>query len=223
MRSARPALLSDVPRVLRIGLVDDHRIVREGLRDLIDVEPDMRVVGESDNGRGAVELVRTMPMDVLVLDIGMPGQSGLDAIEMIHAKAPDLAVLTLTGFPMESYGVSMLRKGASGYLNKQCDPDDILEAIRQLAKGRKFIPGALAELLLPQDDGAARARHETLGSRELQILLKLARGDTSDRIGEALSLSASTISAYRVRIMEKMGLRTNSEVTYYALKHRLID
>jgi len=209
---------------IRIGIVDDHSIVRSGLRQYFEDQSDLQVMGEAASGRAAVEMVRTTALDVLIMDLSMPGQTGTDAITLIHARAPDLAILVLSGYPEAHYAVDLLRKGASGYLNKQCDPSEIVTAIRTVAQGRRYITPTVAELLVQQldrpDGGAA---HEQLSDRESQVFLRLAKGESVGEIAVAISLSVKTVSTYRTRIMEKMALSSNSDLTYYALKAKLID
>jgi DNA-binding NarL/FixJ family response regulator len=154
----------------------------------------------------------------------MPQQSGMDVLARIHAHAPDLGILILSGYPEEHYAVSLLRRGASGYLNKQCSPDDVLAAVRRIAGGNRYITPQVAELLASQlNRPDAAAAHEQLSARELQVLLRLARGEAVGDIAQALFLSAKTVSTYRTRILEKMALSTNSDLTYYALKNGLLD
>ena len=210
--------------MIKVGIVDDHAIVRSGLRQFFGEHVDLRVVGEAGSGREAIDLVRTTEMDVLVLDLAMPGQSGIDALAMIRAKAPDVGILVLSGYPEEHYAVSLIRQGASGYLNKECDPADIVDGIRTVALGKRYITAPVAELLAQQlGRNDAGPVHEQLSDREFQVFLKLARGHTAGDIAEALSLSVKTVSTYRTRLMEKMGLKSNSDLTYYALKNKLID
>ncbi|MEJ8858109.1 response regulator transcription factor [Variovorax robiniae] len=210
--------------MIKIGIVDDHAIVRNGLRDYFANHVDLRVVGEAASGREAIDLVRNNEIDVLVMDLLMPGQSGIDAIAMIRAKAPDVGILILSGYPEEHYAMNMIRQGASGYLNKDCDPAEIVKAIQVVAMGRRYITPAVAELLARQLDRKDNAPvHEHLSEREFQVFLKLAKGETIGAIGEALSLSVKTVSTYRTRLMEKMNLASNSDLTYYALKAQLID
>ncbi|MEJ8851392.1 response regulator transcription factor [Variovorax rhizosphaerae] len=210
--------------MIKIGIVDDHAIVRNGLRDYFANHVDLRVVGEAASGREAIDLVRNNEIDVLVMDLLMPGQSGIDAIAMIRAKAPDVGILILSGYPEEHYAMNMIRQGASGYLNKDCDPAEIVKAIQVVAMGRRYITPAVAELLARQLDRKDNAPvHEHLSEREFQVFLKLAKGETIGAIGEALSLSVKTVSTYRTRLMEKMNLTSNSDLTYYALKSQLID
>ncbi|WP_213953848.1 MULTISPECIES: response regulator transcription factor [unclassified Variovorax] len=210
--------------MIKIGIVDDHAIVRNGLRDYFANHVDLRVVGEAASGREAIDLVRNNEIDVLVMDLLMPGQSGIDAIAMIRAKAPEVGILILSGYPEEHYAMNMIRQGASGYLNKDCDPAEIVKAIHVVALGRRYITPAVADLLARQLDRKDNAPvHEHLSEREFQVFLKLAKGETIGAIGEALSLSVKTVSTYRTRLMEKMNLASNSDLTYYALKSQLID
>ena len=210
--------------MIKVGIVDDHAIVRSGLRQFFADQVDVRVVGEASSGRGAIDLVRNEEIDVLIMDLSMPGQSGIDALAMLRAKAPDMGILILSGYPEEHYAVQLIRQGASGYLNKDCDPLEIVDAVRTIALGKRHITPAVADLLAQQlgKKGTA-APHEDLSEREFQVFLKLAKGETASRIAEELSLSVKTVSTYRTRLMEKMGLSSNSDLTYYALKNKLID
>ena len=211
--------------MINIGIVDDHAIVRAGLKQFFSEQVDLRVVGEAASGREAIDLLRNTPdLDVLVLDVSMPGQSGIDALAMIRAKAPDVGVLILSGYPEEHYALNLIRQGASGYLNKECDPMQIVDAIRTISLGRRYLSPAVAELLAQQlDRKGGGLPHEQLSEREFQVFLKLAKGETAGDIAKALSLSVKTVSTYRTRLMEKMSLASNSDLTYYALKNKLID
>jgi DNA-binding NarL/FixJ family response regulator len=211
--------------IIRVAIVDDHAIVRTGLRQFFAEQVDLRVTGEASNGQEALELVRAGDLDVLVLDLSMPGQSGIDALAAIRARAPDMPVLILSGFPESHYATTMLRQGASGYLNKECDPEEIVTAIRTVARGRRYITGQVAELLADgmAGDKADKPAHESLSERELQVFLRLARGETVGHIAEGMFLSVKTVSTYRSRVLEKLKLGTNSELTYYALKNGLIQ
>lgn len=211
--------------MINVAIVDDHALVRTGLRQFLSEETDLRVLDEAASGREAIDLVRRQPdLDVLILDLSMPGQSGLDALAMIRAKAPDLAILILSGFPEEHYAMNLIRQGASGYLNKECDPAEIVRAIRTVAQGRRYITPSVAELLAEQlNRKESGPLHEQLSEREFQVFLRLAQGDTVGQIAEALSLSVKTVSTYRTRLMEKLALQSNSDLTYYALKNGLIS
>jgi len=211
--------------MIKVGIVDDHAIVRSGLRQFFADQVDLRVVGEAGSGSEAIDLVRNTEMDVLVMDLSMPGQSGIDVLAKLRAKSPDLGILILSGYPEEHYAVNLIRQGASGYLNKECDPMEIVNAIRTISLGRRYLTPAVAELLAQQlnrkDDSSEP--HEQLSEREFQVFLKLARGETAGDIAKTLSLSVKTVSTYRTRVMEKMNLSSNSDLTYYALKNKLID
>ena len=210
--------------MIRVGIVDDHAILRVGLRNFLAEQVDVRVVGEAANGREAIDLVHQQDIQVLVMDLAMPGRSGIDVLAQLRAKAPHMGILVLSGYPEEHYAISLIRQGASGYLNKECEPKEIAEAIRTISLGRRYLTPTVADLLAQQlnrkDDAPV---HEQLSEREFQVFLKLARGETAGDIAQALSLSVKTVSTYRTRLLEKMGLSTNSDLTYYALKNRLID
>jgi DNA-binding NarL/FixJ family response regulator len=210
--------------MIRVGIVDDHVIVRTGLRQFLSEQVDLRVTGEAANGREALDLVRKGEVDVLVMDLSMPDQSGVDALAAIKAREPDLPVLILSGFPETHYATTLLRQGASGYLNKECDPEEIATAIRTVYRGRKYITPAVAELLA---DGLGhnpdKLPHEQLSEREFQVFLRLAKGETIGHMADSMALSVKTVSTYRTRVMEKMKLASNSDLTYYALKNGLIQ
>ncbi|MBT9464075.1 response regulator transcription factor [Hydrogenophaga sp.] len=210
--------------MIRIGIVDDHAVVRTGLRQFLAEHVDLRVTGEANNGRDALELARGGEVDVLLMDISMPEHGGVDALQAIKARFPDLAVLILSGFPEAQYATTLLRYGASGYLNKDCAPEDIVNAIRTVARGRRYVSPAVAELLADGAAGAAeQAPHELLSERELQVFLRLAQGETIGHMAEQMFLSVKTVSTYRSRVMEKLKLTSNSDLTYYALKNGLIQ
>jgi two-component system invasion response regulator UvrY len=210
--------------VINVAIIDDHAIVRSGLRQFLSEQVDMRVVAEGCSGRDAVDIVRKGEAQVLLLDVSMPDQNGVDALAAVRARAPELPVLMLSGFPAEQYAAVLLRQGAAGYLGKDCEPEEIAEAIRTVALGRKYISREVAELLARNmGPDAAQAPHEKLSERELQVFLRLAQGETIGNIAESLALSVKTVSTFRSRIMDKLSLRSNSDLTYYALKHGLIQ
>ena len=209
--------------MIRIAIVDDHAMVRAGLRQFFADQSDFSVVAEAANGHEALNIVRQGEVDVLVMDISMPGQGGVDALAAIKARAPELPVLILSGFAEEHYATTLLRQGASGYLNKDCDPEDIVKAIRTVVRGRKYISAAVAERLADGlGGGGDKALHEQLSERELQVFLRLARGEAVGVMATSMCLSIKTVSTYRTRVMEKMQLESNSDLTYYALKNGLI-
>jgi two-component system, NarL family, invasion response regulator UvrY len=211
--------------MIRIAIVDDHAMVRAGLRQFFADQIDFEVVAEAATGRQAVDIVRKGGVDVIVMDISMPDQSGVDALAAIKARAPDLPVLILSGFPESHYATTLLRQGASGYLNKDCDPQEIVAAIRTVCRGRKYITPGVAEQLADNMSGNPddKPLHEQLSKRELQVFLRLAKGETIGNMAVSMSLSVKTVSTYRTRVMEKMKLGSNSELTYYALKNGLIQ
>ena len=215
--------------MIRIALVDDHAVVRAGLRQYFSEQPDFAVVAEAGNGREALAIVRRGEIDVMLMDIAMPDQSGVDALIAIRARAPQLPVLMLSGFSEAHYATTLLRQGASGYLSKDCEPEQLVQAIRTVCRGRRYISAGVAELLAAQlsdhpgsSAASALPAHEQLSERELQVFLRLAAGETVGHLALAMSLSVKTVSTYRSRVMEKMSLASNSDLTYYALKQGLI-
>jgi two-component system invasion response regulator UvrY len=210
--------------MIRIAIVDDHAIVRTGLRQYFSELGDIEVVGEAANGRDAQALARNGGIDVMLMDISMPGQNGVDVLRNIKAQSPDIRVLVLSGLPEAQYATSLLRHGASGYLNKECEPEEIAAAIRTIAAGKRYITAAVADMLAGQlDRDTDKPPHESLSERELQVFLRLAKGETAGAIADALALSVKTVSTYRARILEKLALSSNSDITYYALKNGLIQ
>lgn len=210
--------------MIRIAIIDDHPLVRAGLRKFFADQWDFSVVAEGGNGREALDIVRRGDVDVVLMDIAMPDQSGVDALAAIRVRAPELPVLILSGYPEEHYATALLRQGASGYLNKDCDPEEIIRAIRTVARGRKYITAGVAERLADGvGGGAERPLHEQLSERELQVYLRLAQGETIGHMAVSMSLSVKTVSTYRTRVMEKMKLGSNSDLTYHALKNGMIQ
>lgn len=210
--------------MIRIAIVDDHPVVRAGLKQFLSDQMDMSVVAEASDGREALNIVRAGAIDVMLMDISMPDQSGVDALIAIKARAPDLPVLMLSIFAEAHYATALLKQGASGYLNKDCDPQELVVAIRTVALGRKYISPGVAQLMAESlMNGSEVALHENLSDRELQVFLRLAQGQTVGELAVAMSLSVKTVSTYRTRVMEKMNLSSNSDLTYYALKNGLLQ
>jgi len=214
----------EVP-MIRVGIVDDHAIVRSGLRQFLGDNVDLRVTGEAANGREALEMARGGEVDVILMDISMPDQSGVDALAAIKVRFPELPVLILSGFPETHYATTLLRRGASGYLNKECEPEEIANAIRTVARGSRYISPAVAEMMADTmvSGSTDKPLHEGLSERELQVFLRLAKGETVGEMAKAMFLSVKTVSTYRTRTLEKLKLETNSDLTYYALKNGLIQ
>ncbi len=208
--------------MINVAIIDDHAIVRAGLKLFLSEQLDIRVVAEGASGRDAVDIVRAGEASVILLDVSMPDQNGVDALAAIRARNPDIPVLILSSYAAEQYATVLLRQGASGYLNKECDPEEIVGAIRTVALGRRYITPAVADLLASTLGDDARAPHERLSERELQVFLRLAQGETIGKIAESLALSVKTVSTFRSRVMDKLKLQSNSDLTYYAIKHGLI-
>ena len=207
-----------------ILLVDDHSIIRQGLRNLIELEEGLQVTGEAASGIEALKLIRLNKYDIVVLDISMPFKNGVDTLNELKHIAPDLPVLILSGYAEEQYALNLIRSGCKGYLSKDVNTDEIIKAIRIIASGRRYISAELAELLTnelchPSD----KQLHEILSKREFQVFLKLAGGLSPTGIAEELNISIKTVSTYRTRILEKMSLKSNADLIYYAIKNNLIQ
>lgn len=210
--------------MIRVAICDDHQIVRAGFRQLFLEVQDIEVVAEAANGKEALELARKGVCDVLLLDIGMPDQNGVDTLRTIKHGQPELPVLILSGYPVQQYAMSLLKAGANGYLNKECDADELIKAIRTVATGRRYISTEVGEILAQGFDvDSTVVPHAVLSEREFQIFLHLAKGETVTDIAQTLSLSVKTISTYRTRVMEKMNMNSNSDLTYYAIKNNLLE
>lgn len=211
--------------MIRILIADDHAIVRAGLKQFIAGEPDMQVTGEAGTGKEVIELIRHGEWDVVVLDISMPDHNGVDTLQRLKYLKPDLPVLILSGFPEHQYAVNLMRTGASGYLNKESAPEELVNALRTVVRGQKYVSPRLAQILVNELSArqGERPLHDSLSEREFQIFCKLAAGAGVSRIAESLNLSVKTISTYRTRVLEKMNMKTNADLTSYAIRNRLID
>jgi DNA-binding NarL/FixJ family response regulator len=208
---------------MRVLIADDHAILRRGLKEILLRELDGVVAGDAENAAQVVEQVAAQEWDLLILDLSMPGRSGLDALKEIKHLRPKLPVLVLSMHPEDQYGRRVLRAGASGYMNKESAPEELIKAIRKVLSGGRYVSANLAETLAFElDDGRLRAAHETLSDREFEVLRKLALGKTVGRIAEELHLGVPTISTYRGRILEKMGLTTTAELIHYAVRNHLV-
>jgi two-component system invasion response regulator UvrY len=210
--------------MIRIAIVDDHALVRMGLCQLFAEQTDFEVVAEGQNARHALDIARRGNIDVMLMDILMPEQNGIDALAIIKAHAPGLPILVLSGLSEKHYALSLLQQGASGYLNKECHPQEITQAIRTLYGGRKYISKNMAERLAEGFSvDKEKPMHQQLSERELQVFLRLAKGETISHMATNMSLSVKTVSTYRTRVMGKLKLESNSDLTYYALKNGLIQ
>ncbi len=209
---------------IKILLADDHTIVREGLKQILAETPDMIVVDEAKNGQEVLDKIQQNDHDVVLLDISMPGRSGLDVLKQIKTEKPRMAVLVLSMYSEEQYALRALKAGASGYLTKESAPDRLIEAIRKVSDGRKYISPSVAEkLAFNLELGEERPPHESLSDREYQVMCMIASGKTVKEIAADLALSVKTISTYRTRILEKMGLKNNAALTHYAVQNRLVE
>jgi DNA-binding NarL/FixJ family response regulator len=210
--------------MIRIVVADDHTIVREGLKQLLGAVSDMEVVAEASNGHEVVERVRALEFDLLLLDMSMPGRSGIELIKQVRAEKPKLRILVLSMHEEHQYAVRAIRAGAAGYLTKESASKQLVDAIRKVASGGAFISAEVAQqLALGAMPGAQAALHEALSDREFQILRMIAEGLSVSDIAARLSLSVKTVSTHKANIQQKMNLGTTAELIRYALTHRLVD
>jgi two-component system invasion response regulator UvrY len=210
--------------MIKILIADDHAIVREGLKQIISGTPDMAVVAEASNGEDVLEKVSANKYDVILLDISMPGRSGLDILRQLKIEKPKLPIMMLSVHPEEQYAVRALRAGASGYLTKESAPDELIAAIRKISQGRKYVSSSLAEKLAYElGVDVKKLRHEVLSDREFQVMCMFASGKTVKEIAAELSISIPTIRTYRIRILEKMKMKNIAEIIHYAVKQGLVD
>ena len=209
---------------LRILIADDHPIVRRGLKEILEDATDVAEIGEASHPQEVLDLARAGGWDVVVLDLGLPGRGGMEVLKDLHQDRPRLPVLILSMQPEDQYAVRALRAGAAGYLTKEAAPDKLLEAIRKVTGGGRYISPSVAEQLaagLTVD--ATRPLHDALSDREFEVMRLIGSGKTVGDIAEQLSLSVKTVSSYRARILEKMGMSNNAELMQYAIRNRLVD
>jgi DNA-binding NarL/FixJ family response regulator len=210
--------------MIEILIADDHAIVREGLKQIVADTSDMIVIDEASDGHEVLALLSKNNYDVVVLDMAMPGLTGLDILKQIKRETPKLPVLILSVHPEEQYAVRALKAGASGYLTKESAPDELITAIRKVSMGGKYITSFLAEkLAFELEVDTEKPPHKTLSDREFQVMCMIAKGRTIKNIAEELYLSPKTVSTYRSRILEKMKMKSNEELTHYAINNHLID
>jgi len=210
--------------MIRILIADDHAIVRAGLKQFIAGAGDLQVTGEASSGAETIELVRNGEFDIVLLDIRMRDGSGIDTLRRLKAMRPELSVLMLSGFAEEQYALNLLRAGAAGYVNKEAAPSELVKAIRTVMVGRKYVSPELAQILATGVTGETeKPLHAQLSQREFQIFCKLASGESASKIADELLISVKTVSTYRTRILEKMNLKSNADITYYAIKNGLIQ
>lgn len=209
--------------MLRILIADDHSVVRKGLRQILIDEFSNVEIEEVADAEALINKVMTAKWDVVISDLSMPGRSGLDALQQIKLSYPDLPVLILSIHPEEQYAIRALKSGASGYLSKDTAPDELVKAVQRVLLGKKYISQAIAEKLANNFSSDAAAQpHESLSDREFDVMKLLANGKSVSEIAEMLSLSVTTVSTYRARVMVKMVLKSNSDLTRYAIENNLI-
>jgi two-component system invasion response regulator UvrY len=210
--------------MIKILIADDHTMFREGLKHILAEYPDLVAADEANNGQEVLDKIWKNDYDMVLLDITMPGMTGLEALKQLKNDKPKLPVLILSMHPEEQYAIRVLRAGASGYLTKESAPDELITAIRKISQGKKYITPSLAERLASEFEAdSERPLHDILSDREYQVLSMIAGGKTLTHIAKELSLSIKTVSTYRTRIMEKMKMKTNAEVMHYVIKHQLLD
>jgi DNA-binding NarL/FixJ family response regulator len=209
--------------MLQVAIVDDHEIVRAGLREMLSEEIGIGIAFEAGSGEEALASLHEIACDVLLLDLALPGLSGVDLLRTLRQRHGEVRVLVLSGYPEERYAMAMIRNGADGYLCKECSRDELLQAVRTVAQGRRYLSSRMAELLADEVlGGAPPAPHQQLSERELQVFLRLAQGQSVSVIGDALNLSVKTVSTYRSRLLDKLGVASNAELATYAVRNGLL-
>jgi DNA-binding NarL/FixJ family response regulator len=208
----------------KIVVVDDHAIVREGLKTILAKAPDLEVVGEAGNAPDALVLLRKTPVQLLLLDIGLPGKTGVDLLKSVKVELPKLPVLVLSNYPEDQYALRVLKQGAAGYLTKESAPELLITAVRKVAAGGKYVSPGVAERLI-EDMGVKESEipHERLSDREFEVFKFIAAGKSLTDIADTLHLSIKTISTHRTRILEKTGFQSNADMTRYALERGLLN
>lgn len=210
---------------IRVLIVDDHLLIRRGLRQVLGDSPEFEVLGEAGCGSEALRALRTSAADVVLLDIAMEGRDGLDVLKMMRQEFPRTAVLMLSVYPESQFALRATKAGAAGYLNKGCAPNELFGAIRKAAAGGMYVTPTLAERMAANLRGADREGppHELLSNREYQVLQNLAHGRSVSEIAHGLNLSVNTVSTYRARIFDKLGLKSNMELLAFAARHKLVE
>jgi DNA-binding NarL/FixJ family response regulator len=208
---------------MKVLVADDHAVVREGLKRILTQDEGIRVVAEAEDGAVALARTREMAPDIVVLDMTMPGRGGLETLQELKRLWPDVGVLVLSMHPEDQYAVRVLREGADGYLSKETAAEELINALRKIHGGGKYVSPTLAErLALTVERGFEGPPHERLSTREFQVMLLLAEGKTVTQIADELHLSVKTISTYRARVLEKMGMRNNAELMHYAIEEGMV-
>lgn len=209
--------------MINVFLADDHALIREGVKNLLGTISDIKIVGETANPYEVPELIKKIKCDVLVLDLSMPGKSGLDVLKEIKSTSPNTKILIMTMLPEDQFAKRTLKAGAAGYLTKESAPDELITAIRRIASGRKYVSQSLAEKLAQDlDDTSDKPIHDQLSDREFQVMKMIAAGRSQTEIANELSISASTVNTYRSRILEKLSLHSNAELIHFAYQNNLL-
>ena len=210
--------------MINILIADDHPFIRQGLKKVLETSKDMLVLDEAANGSEVLDKLRRRKFDIIILDISMPGESGLELIKTLKKEFPRLRVLVLSAHPEDQYALRALKSGASGYLTKEAATAELIGAIHKISNGGKYISASMAETLaFAIESDSEKLPHEKLSNREYEVMLMIASAKSVREIAEELSLSEKTIGTYRSRILEKMDMKNSSEITYYAMKNRLIE
>ena len=210
--------------MIRVLIVDDHPVVRKGLLQILAEEPDIAVAVEAETASKMLDLVKEEQWDIVVLDITLPDRSGLEALKDLKAMRPALPVLILSMHPEDQYAMRVLKAGAAGYMNKDSASEELVNAVRKVVGGGKYVSPSMAEMLAAViGNDYERPPHESLSDREFQVMCLIASGKRLKEVADELCLSAKTVSTYRARVLEKMGMENNAELTYYAVKNGLID
>ncbi len=210
--------------MVRVVIVDDHAILRRGLSQIIDESDALQMVGEAENSTQALQMLRKTPCEVVVLDISLPDRNGIETLKLIRKEFPKLRVLMLSMHPDNQYALRALKAGASGYLTKQSAPAQLVSAIVQVSRGRKYVtPGVAEELANSIGDDGVESPHHKLSIREYQTLCHIASGKSLTEIGQKMAISVKTVSVYRSRILEKMHMKHNAELTHYAIKNNIVE
>jgi two-component system, NarL family, invasion response regulator UvrY len=209
--------------MIRLLLVDDHVMFREGLKQIFARHSDLHVVDEAGTGQEAMAKLLQLPIDVVLLDVSLPGRSGADLLSEIKKSKPNIAVLIVSMHPEDQYAVRMMKTGALGYVTKESDPEELITAIRRVATGRRYISSKLAEeMAVALDTNTPKLPHQLLSNREYHVMRMLASGKSLKEIADELSISEKTVTTYRARVLEKMQLKNNVELSIYAVKHKLL-
>lgn len=217
-------LVNYLELMISILVVDDHALIRKGLKMLLEDTPDIRITGEADTGMQAISMVRAHRFDLVLLDLSLPDKPGIDVLRQLKAEHPDIKVIVLSMHPEDQYGMRTLKAGALGYLNKQSAPEMLVGAVRQVVGGKRYISEAMAEQLLNNMVGTSQELlHQSLSNREYQTLCLMASGKSLSEIADGMSLSPKTVSVYRGRMLEKMGFKNNAEAIHYAISHHLVE